>query len=133
VTPDAAAASPSPLPRSRPAEAESQSTESIKVPTGAAAASASAGHGSQGRTVAPAATVRNDPLANLIISSQRVAAVQRALTDYGYGQIKPTGTVNSDTQAAIQKFERERKLPITGQVSERLVHELGAATGRTIE
>jgi Putative peptidoglycan binding domain len=65
--------------------------------------------------------------------SRRVAAVQRALTEYGYGQLKPTGTVGSDTQAAIQKFERARRLPVTGQVSERLVRELTAMIGHPID
>ena len=76
---------------------------------------------------------RSDPVGDLIIASRRVAAVQRALTDYGYGQLKPTGTVGSDTLAAIQKFERDRKLPVTGQMSDRLVRELSAATGRAID
>jgi hypothetical protein len=76
---------------------------------------------------------RSDPLAELIVASRRVAAVQRALTEYGYGQLKPTGTVGSDTSAAIQKFERERKLPVTGQISDRLVRELGAVTGRAMD
>jgi hypothetical protein len=76
---------------------------------------------------------RSDPVGDLIVASRRVAAVQRALTDYGYGQLKPTGTVGSDTLAAIQKFERDRKLPITGQMSDRLVRELSAATGRAID
>jgi hypothetical protein len=65
--------------------------------------------------------------------SRRVAAVQRALTEYGYGQLKPTGTVGSDTQAAIQKFERTRKLPVTGQMSDRLVRELTAMIGHPID
>ena len=65
--------------------------------------------------------------------SRRVAAVQRALTDYGYGQLKPTGTVGSDTQAAIVKFERERKIPATGQMNERLVRELSAMIGHSID
>jgi hypothetical protein len=64
---------------------------------------------------------------------RRVAAVQRALTEYGYGQLKPTGAVGTDTQAAIAKFERERKLPVTGQVSDRLVRELAAVIGRPID
>ncbi len=64
---------------------------------------------------------------------RRVAAVQRALTEYGYGQLKPTGAVGTDTQAAIAKFERERKLPVTGQVSDRLVRELAAVIGHPIE
>jgi hypothetical protein len=75
----------------------------------------------------------HDPVGELISTSHRVASVQRVLTEYGYGQLKPTGTVSSDTQAAIQKFERDRKLPVTGQVSDRLVRELSAMTGRPID
>jgi peptidoglycan hydrolase-like protein with peptidoglycan-binding domain len=59
--------------------------------------------------------------------------LQRALTEYGYGQLKPTGTIGTDTLAAIQKFERARKLPVTGQVSERLVRELTAVIGHPID
>jgi hypothetical protein len=65
--------------------------------------------------------------------SRRVAVVQRALTEYGYGQLKPTGTIGTDTQTAIQKFERDRKLPVTGQVSDRLVRELAAVIGHPID
>ena len=68
-----------------------------------------------------------------ITGSRKVAAVQRALTEYGYGQLKATGTIGADTQAAIMKFERDRKLPVTGQVSERLVHELHAMIGHPID
>jgi peptidoglycan hydrolase-like protein with peptidoglycan-binding domain len=65
--------------------------------------------------------------------SKRVVAVQRALAEYGYGQIKPTGLVDAETQAAIEKFERERKLPVTGQPSDRVTRELAALTGRPLE
>lgn len=65
--------------------------------------------------------------------ARRVAAVQRALTQYGYGQLKPTGAVGSDTQAAISKFERDRKLPVTGQMSDRLVKELTTMIGHPID
>jgi hypothetical protein len=65
--------------------------------------------------------------------SRRVAAVQRALTEYGYGQLKPTGTIGPDTKAAIVKFERERKIPATGQMNERLVRELSAMIGHPID
>ena len=67
------------------------------------------------------------------VGSHKVAAVQRALTEYGYGQLKPTGVVGSDTQTAIQKFEKARKLPLTGQMSDRLVRELAAMIGHPIE
>ena len=73
------------------------------------------------------------PNARLDAASRHIAAVQRALAQYGYGQLKPTGTVGPDTQMAIQKFERERKLPVTGQVSDRLVRELAAVIGHPIE
>jgi putative peptidoglycan binding protein len=65
--------------------------------------------------------------------SHRVAAVQRALTEYGYGQLKPTGVIGADTQAAIQRFERARRLPVTGQVSDRLVRELASTIGHPLE
>jgi hypothetical protein len=65
--------------------------------------------------------------------SRRIAAVQRALTQYGYGQLKPTGTIGSDTQAAIAKFERDRKLPVNGQMSDRVVKELTAMIGHPID
>jgi len=64
--------------------------------------------------------------------SRRVAAVQRALTEYGYGQLKPTGTIGSDTQAAIAKFERDRKIPATGKMTDRMVRELSAMIGHAI-
>jgi len=77
---------------------------------------------------------RVDPIAELIEPSpRRVLAVQRALAEAGYGQIKPTGAYNPETRAAIEKFERERKLPITGQISDRLVRELAALTGGPLE
>jgi peptidoglycan hydrolase-like protein with peptidoglycan-binding domain len=66
-------------------------------------------------------------------ASKRVLAIQRALAEYGYGQIKPTGTVDADTKTAIERFERERRLPITGQISDRFTRELAAVTGRPLE
>jgi peptidoglycan hydrolase-like protein with peptidoglycan-binding domain len=78
-------------------------------------------------------TRRGDPPAVAPVPSTRVAAVQRALADFGYGQIKPTGVFDAGTKSAIEKFERERKLPVTGQISERLARELGAVTGRPLE
>jgi len=76
---------------------------------------------------------RNDPIADLIGPSARITAVQRALSEYGYGQIKPSGNLDDDTTAAIEKFEREHKLPITGRVSDRLMSELAAMVGHPIE
>jgi peptidoglycan hydrolase-like protein with peptidoglycan-binding domain len=76
---------------------------------------------------------RNDPIAELIAPTKQVLAIQRALADFGYGQIKPTGVYNPETQGAIEKFERDRRLPVTGQLSDRLVRELAAMIGRPLE
>ncbi len=126
----------SPLPRPRPVVAD----ESVFEPRPAdpltnlvkAAGAAPAAVSNAPRPPAPVpASSRAETIASA--GSRRVAAVQRALTEYGYGQLKPTGTVGSDTQAAIQKFERDRKIPVTGQMSDRLVRELTAMIGRPID
>jgi len=65
--------------------------------------------------------------------SKRILSVQRALSDFGYGQIKPTGTLDAPTQEAIKQFEHSKKMPVTGQISPRLLRELSATTGRPLE
>jgi putative peptidoglycan binding protein len=160
--PAAALAAASPLPRPRPVEADASFSEprfsesrlaepkaaerpaepkladpltNLVKATSSAPVAPSAAHVAPSNVMRPPAPIpvssRNEILANS--GSRRVAAVQRALTEYGYGQLKPTGTVGSDTQAAIQKFERERKIPVTGQLSDRLVRELTAMIGHPID
>jgi peptidoglycan hydrolase-like protein with peptidoglycan-binding domain len=85
------------------------------------------------RPPAPIPPAKPDPIGDMIAPSKQVVAVQRALSEFGYGQIKPTGIVDPETQSAIQKFERERKLPVTGQLSHRVVRELASITGRPLE
>ena len=138
ATPVAAA---NPLPRPRPLDADVTALEAklneprapdalgnlVKTSVAPAAVPAAVA-----RPPAPIpAASRADVLASS--GSRRVAAVQRTLTEYGYGQLKATGTVGSDTQAAIQKFERARKIPVTGQMSDRLVQELAAVVGHPID
>jgi len=132
-----------PLPRPRPIEADATQFESRPPEPKAADPLANLAKTTNAAPMVPAVVPR--PLAPVPVSShsdtaaisgassRRVAAVQRALTEYGYGQLKPTGTVGSDTQAAIQKFERARKLPVTGQVSDRLVRELTATIGHPVD
>lgn len=66
-------------------------------------------------------------------AARRIAGVQRALSEYGYGNLKITGAMGGETQSAIQKFEREHKMQVTGQVSDRLLRELAAAIGHPVE
>lgn len=76
---------------------------------------------------------QNDPIGDLISSTSRIMAVQRALSDYGYGQIRSSGMLDNATNAAIEKFEREHNLPVTGKISDRLIADLTTLTGHSIE
>jgi hypothetical protein len=109
------------VPRPRPAE---PAPARVEAPAKTAVASAP--------PPAPAAG-HSDAIADMISPLRRVIALQRALAQYGYGQIKPTGIVDAETRAAIEKFERERKLPVTGQPSDRVIRELAGLTGRPLD
>jgi Putative peptidoglycan binding domain len=130
--PAVASAPVNPLPRPRPADADAFEA---KVAEQRAADLMTNLVKTTGTAPRPpvAVPVSTHADANSPVPARRIAAVQRALTDYGYGQLKPTGTIGSDTQAAIQKFERARKLPVTGQLSDRLVRELTAMIGHSID
>jgi hypothetical protein len=83
--------------------------------------------------LAAAEPARPDPIAQLLAPSKRIVAVQRILTAYGYGQIKPTGMLDTPTEDAIRKFETARKMPVTGQLSDPLVRALAAMSGQQID
>jgi hypothetical protein len=145
--PASQAAVVSPLPRPRPVELVSEPPEIRPVevrgadpknpdPRNPDPMTNLVGRSTGAPTAAPANVARPPaaiPATTQSAGARRVAAVQRALTQYGYGQLKPTGAVGSDTQAAITKFERDRKLPVTGQMSDRLVKELTAMIGHPID
>jgi hypothetical protein len=82
--------------------------------------------------VAHTGTSRRDPIANLITSSRPLAPIQRALSEFGYGPLETNGSFGPETRAAIERFERDHKMPVTGQLSERLVRELSVMTGRPL-
>jgi peptidoglycan hydrolase-like protein with peptidoglycan-binding domain len=82
---------------------------------------------------ARSAAQKEDAIAALLAPSRQVMAIQRALSDYGFGPVKATGLYDADTRATIERFERDRKLPITGQISERVTRELVALTGRPLD
>ena len=139
----AVAAAANPLPRPRPVEADTAQSEPRPADPRAADPLANVVKTTGAAPVMPAAVPRppatisvsshNDTAAILGTGPRRVAAVQRALTEYGYGQLKPTGLIGPDTKAAIVRFERERKIPATGQMNERLVRELSAMIGHPID
>jgi hypothetical protein len=105
------------MPRARPAE--SAPREEARAPGPQAHAAPASAH--------------RDPLGDLINSNRRIAAVQRALTQYGYGQLKADGAIGPETQAAIRKFEIDRKKAPTGAMSDWLVQQVVILTGRPID
>ncbi len=133
VAPASGAAGP--LPRPRPSDAETRPDTRAAEAASQAARNAPPPAASSSAAVPrpPASVPGHDPVGDLIASTRRITTVQRVLTEFGYGQLKPTGVAGPETRAAVEKFERERKLPITGQITDRLTHELAAATGRPIE
>ncbi len=110
---------------------DSKPSESMSSLVKAATASMPATTSTILRPPAPIPVVHND---NGLAAggSRRVAAVQRALTEFGYGQLRASGVEGPDTKIALAKFERDRKLPATAQISDRLIRELSAMTGRPI-
>ncbi|HTV28552.1 MAG TPA: peptidoglycan-binding domain-containing protein [Xanthobacteraceae bacterium] len=84
------------------------------------------------RTTQAVPAHRNDPIAQLIGQSSHVLAVQRALSEYGYGQIKQSGVLDSPTSQAIEQFEREHNLPVTGRISDGLLTELAGMIGHPL-
>lgn len=145
-----------PIPRARPVGADTSPLE--PKPTEFRVEPKPAEKAPERAAETTASTLRaSDPMANLVKSTtstppsvaiarppapipvqqtpaaRRLAGVQRALSEYGYGQLKVTGTMSGETQSAIQKFEREHKMAVTGQVSDRLLRELGAAIGHPVE
>ncbi len=128
-----------PLPRPRPTEADAHADfKAAEAPAAPAVKAVPAPAAQPSAAPRPPAPIQAhaDPVGDLIASTsstRRIASVQRVLTEFGYGQLKPTGTVGPDTRAAIEHFERDRKLPVTGQITDRVVRELSAATGRSFD
>lgn len=86
----------------------------------------------------PAAAVMPSPAAGMVppadvAVSARVMEVQKALARLGYGPIRIDGRTGEATRDAIERFERDRRLPVTGDISDRLVRELNAVAGFTIQ
>ncbi len=83
--------------------------------------------------VSPATRPR-DQIANLLKASPdrferpaTVAAVQRALSRLGYGPLKDDGQFGPGTRAALDRFERDRKLPSRVENPNRVLRELSQA------
>jgi hypothetical protein len=124
--PVAPAAVPVPVPRPEPT-----TVGSVPIPPPAQVVKASAPAG--------------DPIGNLIRGGEpnarpaeihpdpRVTSVQKALTKLGYGPLKADGVLGATTRQALERFERDKNLPVTGGLGTRTTRQLASASGTQIE
>jgi hypothetical protein len=79
------------------------------------------------------ASLRTDPIADLINPGRQIGALQRVLNEFGYGPIKVSGTFDDDTREGIERFERDHNLPVTGRNTPGLRHAVSLATSRPLD
>ncbi|MCX7323235.1 MAG: peptidoglycan-binding protein [Hyphomicrobiales bacterium] len=68
-----------------------------------------------------------------LAETRPVLAAQRALNRVGAGPVKADGVFGEETRAAIERFERERRLPVTRDLGARTLRELASASGLRME
>ena len=61
-----------------------------------------------------------------------MTSAQKALSKLGYGPIVVDGILGAATRQAIEKFEREKNLPVTGALQDRTARKLAALSGIAI-
>jgi peptidoglycan hydrolase-like protein with peptidoglycan-binding domain len=93
------------------------------------------------RAAEPApALAKKDPIAALLNGEgvvepsappARVTAVQKALIKTGF-VLRADGVMGATTRQALERFEQDRKLPVTGDLSPRTLRELAAQSGVAI-
>lgn len=66
-------------------------------------------------------------------AQKHVASAQRALAKLGYGPLKSDGLMGAGTRQAIERFERDRRLPPSGELGARTLRELSAQSGLPVE
>ncbi|MGL5361905.1 MAG: peptidoglycan-binding domain-containing protein [Bosea sp. (in: a-proteobacteria)] len=94
-----------------------------------------------------ASSAARDPIAELINGGDHrppaeirgtnpvrpVAAAQRALMKLGYGVPKADGRMSDETRSALARFEKDRNIAVTRDLSPRTVRELASASGMRVE
>lgn len=65
--------------------------------------------------------------------SLRILSLQRALARLGYGPIRISGSFGPETKEAIERFEKDWMMPVTGLMSDNLFTKLAAVNGAPID
>jgi Putative peptidoglycan binding domain len=74
----------------------------------------------------------NDSIGSGLEPNKTVLMAQRALLKVGY-VIRPDGMMGATTRQALEQFERDRRLPIKGELSVRVRRELSVMSGIPVE
>ncbi len=74
------------------------------------------------------ALIKGDGLADPVVPPARVAAVQKALVKAGF-VLRADGVMGASTKQALERFERDNKLPVTGDLAPRTLRELASQSG----
>ena len=62
-----------------------------------------------------------------------VAKVQRALNKVGYGPLQEDGIMGAGTKAAIERFQKDHDLAVSGEPQGRMLRALASLSGITVE
>jgi Putative peptidoglycan binding domain len=119
VLPAAAAV---PTPPARTAFAQSSSADAVNLSRAAPADSSKPARDAIGDLIRA-----SDPASQAATGdAARLARAQAALTKLGYGALKADGVMGAGTRQAIERFEKDRKLPVSGELGTRTMRELAA-------
>ena len=123
--PAPALAQPAPQPASQPNSAKAHHAAAVVAPDKPAGDDAIARllNGGGEKTAA-----KGETKGAATSDGKAVLGIQRALAKLGFA-IKPSGTFGPQTRKAIEAFEKDRHLPVSGEVSPRLVKVLSAESG----
>jgi hypothetical protein len=146
AAPAAAVATPKPPARSPIAEMIRNGGQPVAAPAPPARAPQAAAPAAS--APAPVRSAARDPIADMIRMGgpvpvppgnvgrsdpgDIVLAGQRALARLGYS-VKVDGLMGSGTRQAIERFEQDRRLPVTGELNARTARELSAASGVAVQ
>ena len=133
------AAVPAAPPRPKGQGAEMTNASTMALPTAAPASTTSAGK-TTAVPQAPRDMVTDDPIARLLRGSpsipgatdKPVLGAQKALLKLGFN-VKANGLMGSSTKKAIEAFEKDRHLPVRGELSHKLIKVLAAESGLHID
>jgi hypothetical protein len=125
VLPAAAAV---PTPPARTAFAQSSSADAVNLSRTAPADSPKPARDAIGDLIRA-----SEPASQATGDAARLAKAQAALTKLGYGALKADGVMGAGTRQAIERFEKDRRLPITGELATRTLRDLAAQSGISIE